>query len=228
VLILPRRQRRVRRARQPLLPSAAAKALQRPARRRRHSAGMYHGLKFDPSGKLHPDPGAGQTSRRNPRRARPLPDRRAPAPWSGSGRAIRRKAESGEDSWTSTTCPNPRWARASPIYMHYDASYLADRRQHLSDFAHPRLRAHQDPRRLGGVRLPVEAHGDRAGSRTAFRVERLAHGRGRARHFHKKGGAETPARSTGGNHRRACTWPGIFFMETLFSQAGSGAEKRQP
>jgi len=55
-----------------------------------------------------------------------------------------------------------------------------------------------------------------------FRVERLAHERAAA--AVPQEGRARPGRGRPAQHRPdAC--PGIFFMETLFSQAGSGAEK---
>ena len=175
---------------------------------------MYHGLKFDPTGQVHPDPGPGQ----HPEEARraQLPGGRARPPGVDlDGRAGDRR--SGEDPRLPTCAIRTGAASRTTCTT---SELPADRRQPLRLRA-PRLRAHEDARRLGGVRLQVEADRDRA-PRGRLPRRALAHGRGRA-------AVPQESRATAGKVDRRniarMYVPGIFFMETLFSPAGGGAEK---
>jgi len=114
---------------------------------------------------------------------------------------------------------DPNW-RGKPDYMHYDANYLLIV-DNLSDFAHL---AFVHTKTLGGSEEYAYKSKPTAIERLedGFRVERW-HMNADSPPFHKK-----VVREAGKVDRRNIARmhvPGIFFMETLFSPAGSGADK---
>ena len=179
---------------------------------------MYHGLKFDPSGKCIQIPGQDNIPPKLGVRSYPV--RRARPPGldldgrAGAGR-------SGEDP----RLPVPaRSGLARQARLHALQGELpADRRQ-PERLRAPRVRAHQDARRLGGVRLQVQADRDRA-ARGRLPRRALAHGRRRSA-VPQEGGSAGRDKVDRRNIARMYV-PGIFFMETLFSPAGAGAREGQ-
>src|ERR671928_233878 len=114
---------------------------------------------------------------------------------------------------------DPRW-KGIPAYLHYAANYLLIV-DNLSDFAHL---AFVHTKTLGGSEEYAYKSKPTAIERLedGFRVERW-HMDADAPPFHKK-----VVRNAGRLDRRNIARmyvPGIFFMETLFSPAGDGAEK---
>src|SRR6266850_1799950 len=114
---------------------------------------------------------------------------------------------------------DPRW-RGKPDYMHYDANYLLIV-DNLSDFAHL---AFVHTKTLGGSEEYAYKSKPAAIERLedGFRVERW-HMDAPTPPYHKKVSPK-PERVDRRNIARMYV-PGIFFMETLLSPAGSGAEK---
>ena len=108
-----------------------------------------------------------------------------------------------------------------PDYMHYEANYLLIV-DNLSDFAHL---AFVHTKTLGGSEEYAYSPKPIAIERLERRLSRraLAHGRRRPA-VPPEGRSAKDARSTAATSRHMYV-PGIFFMETLFSPAGSGAEK---
>jgi phenylpropionate dioxygenase-like ring-hydroxylating dioxygenase large terminal subunit len=114
---------------------------------------------------------------------------------------------------------DPAW-RGKPDYMHYDANYLLIV-DNLSDFAHL---AFVHTKTLGGSEEYAFKSKPTAIERLpdGFRVERW-HMDAEPPPFHRK-----VVREKNKVDRRNIARmyvPGIFFMETLFSPAGSGADK---
>jgi phenylpropionate dioxygenase-like ring-hydroxylating dioxygenase large terminal subunit len=114
---------------------------------------------------------------------------------------------------------DPAW-RGKPDYMHYKANFLLIV-DNLSDFAHL---AFVHTKTLGGSEEYAYKSKPTAIERLddGFRVERW-HMDAEAPPFHRK-----VIKGKGRVDRRNIARmyvPGIFFMETLFSPAGSGAEK---
>ncbi|MEO7246096.1 MAG: aromatic ring-hydroxylating dioxygenase subunit alpha [Rubrivivax sp.] len=178
---------------------------------------MYHGLKFDPSGKCIQIPGQDQVPERMGVRAYPVEERQHLI-WIWMGDPSR------ADPSLIIDIPyldHPGW-RGLPGYLHYDADYrlIVD---NLSDFAHL---AFVHTHTLGGSEeyayttrpVAVERLDD------GFRVERWSMNSAPPP-FHRKvvrGDAPVDRRNIGRMHV-----PGIFFLETLFAPAGSGAEQGQ-
>ena len=115
---------------------------------------------------------------------------------------------------------DPKW-KGLPAYLHYDANYLLIV-DNLSDFSHL---AFVHTHTLGGseeyayVTKPVVVEKQERG----FRVERW-HMNSEAPPFHKKVIRDKDARVDRRNHVTMLI-PGIFYMETMFTPAGQGAEK---
>ena len=115
---------------------------------------------------------------------------------------------------------DPAW-RGMPAYMHYDANWLLIV-DNLSDFAHL---AFVHTKTLGGSEeyayqtrpLNIERLAD------GFRVERW-HMNSDPPPFHKKVIADKTAKVDRRNIGRMLV-PGIFFLESMFAPAGTGAEK---
>ncbi|HVL57702.1 MAG TPA: aromatic ring-hydroxylating dioxygenase subunit alpha [Burkholderiaceae bacterium] len=179
---------------------------------------MYHGLKFDPSGKCVQIPGQDQIPPRLGVRSYPVVERdRLVWIWPGD--------PAKADPSLIIDYPPLRDAgwRGEPAYLHYDANwlYIVD---NLSDFAHL---AFVHTKTLGGseeyayVTKPVAVEKLERG----FRVERW-HMNADAPPFHRKvlkaheKNMKVDRRNIGHMHI-----PGIFFLESLFAPAGSGAER---
>lgn len=176
---------------------------------------MYHGLKFDATGRCIQIPGQDDVPPKMGVRAYPVVERQHLV-WIWMGDPER------ADPALVVDIPylaNPGW-RGLPDYLHYKADYrlIVD---NLSDFAHL---AFVHTHTLGGSEeyafrtrpVAVERLDD------GFRVERWSMNAAPPP-FHRKvvpGDAPVDRRNIG-----RMIVPGVFFLETLFSPAGSGAEK---
>jgi vanillate O-demethylase monooxygenase subunit len=174
---------------------------------------MYHGLKFDPTGRCVQIPGQDNIPAKLGVRAYPVVERQHLV-WIWMG------APEKADPARILDIPylaDPAW-RGEPGYMHYDADYrlIVD---NLSDFAHL---AFVHTHTLGGSEeyafrtKPVEVERQPEG----FRVVRWSLNAAPPP-FHRK-----VVRSDAPLDRRnigLMRVPGIFLMETLFAPAGSGA-----
>jgi phenylpropionate dioxygenase-like ring-hydroxylating dioxygenase large terminal subunit len=176
---------------------------------------MYHGLKFDPSGKCIQIPGQENIPKGLGVRAYPVVEKQHIV-WIWMGEAAK------ADPALIIDIPyldSPQW-RGVPDYMHYKADYrlIVD---NLSDFAHL---AFVHTKTLGGTEeyafkskpVAVERLED------GFRVERW-HMDAPTPPFHAKvvrGLKKVDRRNIGRMHV-----PGIFFLESLFAPAGNGLEK---
>jgi len=176
---------------------------------------MYHGLKFDPSGKCVQIPGQDNIPPKLGVRSYPVVERdHLVWIWPGDP-ALADPAKILDFPYLR----DPNW-RGKPDYMHYDANYLLIV-DNLSDFAHL---AFVHTKTLGGSEEYAYKSKPTAIERLedGFRVERW-HMDADAPPFHAK-----VVRNAGKVDRRNIARmhaPGIFFMETLFSPAGTGAEK---
>jgi vanillate O-demethylase monooxygenase subunit len=176
---------------------------------------MYHGLKFDASGKCVQIPGQDNIPPKLGVRSYPMVARDQLV-WIWMGEAAK------ADPALILDFPylrDPAW-RGKPDYMHYDANYLLIV-DNLSDFAHL---AFVHTKTLGGSEEYAYKSKPTAIERLedGFRVERW-HLDSDSPPFHKK-----VAPNDGKVDRRNIARmhvPGIFFMETLFSPAGSGAQQ---
>ena len=176
---------------------------------------MYHGLKFDPSGRCIQIPGQDNIPKGLGVRSYPAVEKQDIV-WVWMGDPAK------ADPSLILDIPylqNPAW-RGVPDYMHYDANYLLIV-DNLSDFAHL---AFVHTKTLGGTEeyafkskpLAVERLDD------GFRVERW-HMNAPMPPFLKKfwrGVSHVDRRNIGRMHV-----PGIFFLESLFAPAGLGLEK---
>jgi phenylpropionate dioxygenase-like ring-hydroxylating dioxygenase large terminal subunit len=177
---------------------------------------MYHGLKFDPSGKCIQIPGQDNIPAKLGVRSYPVVERDHLV-WIWMGEPA---LANPDDILDFPYLRQPEW-KGIPGYLHYDANYLLIV-DNLSDFAHL---AFVHTRTLGGseeyayVTKPVSMERLERG----FRVERW-HMNAPPPPFHKKVIKEknqnVDRRNIGHMHI-----PGNFFLFTLFSPAGSGAEK---
>ena len=176
---------------------------------------MYHGLKFDPTGKCVQIPGQDVVPANLGVRSYPVVERDHLV-WIWPGDPA--KADAAAIIDIPYLC-DPAW-RGVPDYMHYDADYrlIVD---NLSDFAHL---AFVHAKTLGGSEeyafktKPVAIERLERG----FRVERW-HMNANPPPFHRKvvrDDAMIDRRNIG-----LMYVPGIFFLESLFAPAGSGAEK---
>lgn len=176
---------------------------------------MYHGLKFDPTGKCVQIPGQDHVPPKLGVHGYPVVERDHLV-WIWMGDAAK------ADPAAILDIPylhQPEW-RGMPGYLHYDANYLLIV-DNLSDFAHL---AFVHAKTLGGSEeyafktRPVAIERQESG----FRVERW-HMNAPPPPFHKK-----VVRDHGPIDRRNIGQmhvPGIFLLESLFAPAGSGAEK---
>ncbi|HEX5613114.1 MAG TPA: aromatic ring-hydroxylating dioxygenase subunit alpha [Burkholderiales bacterium] len=176
---------------------------------------MYHGLKFDPTGKCIQIPGQDNIPKGLGVRAYPVLERQHLVwIWMGD------PAKADESQILDIPyLAHPAW-RGIADYMHYDANYLLIV-DNLSDFAHL---AFVHTKTLGGSEeyaykskpLAIERLED------GFRVERW-HMNAPCPPFHRKVVRDVPfvdRRNIGRMHV-----PGIFFLESLFGPAGQGLEK---
>jgi vanillate O-demethylase monooxygenase subunit len=176
---------------------------------------MYHGMKFDPTGKCIEIPGQERIPPKLGVRSYPV-EERDHLVWIWMGDPALADPDLIIDY---PPLRDPNW-RGLPEYMHYDANwmYIVD---NLSDFAHL---AFVHTNTLGGSEeyayttkpVAVEKLDD------GFRVERW-HMNADAPPFHRKvipdKTAKVDRRNIGRMHL-----PGIFFLESLFAPAGNGAE----
>jgi phenylpropionate dioxygenase-like ring-hydroxylating dioxygenase large terminal subunit len=174
---------------------------------------MYHGLKFAPDGKCIQIPGQDNIPKGLGVRSYPVFERDHLI-WIWMGAAeLADPAKILDFPYLRDTS----W-RGKPDYMHYDANYLLIV-DNLSDFAHL---AFVHTKTLGGSEEYAYKSKPTAIERLddGFRVERW-HTNADAPPFHKKVSRDA-AKVDRRNIARMYV-PGIFFMETLFSPAGTGA-----
>jgi len=175
---------------------------------------MYHGIKYDGSGKCVQIPGQDMIPPKLRVRTYPVVQR-SHFIWVWMGEAAK------ADPALIVDLPylhDPAWT-GIPAYLHYDASYLLIV-DNLSDFSHL---AFVHTRTLGGseeyafVSKPTVVERLERG----FRVERW-HLNSDAPPFHRK---VIPDKAAKVDRRNIATMliPGIFTMETLFVPAGTGA-----
>jgi phenylpropionate dioxygenase-like ring-hydroxylating dioxygenase large terminal subunit len=176
---------------------------------------MYHGLKFDPSGKCVQIPGQENIPPKLGVRSYPTLERdRLVWIWMGEP-ALADPAKILDFPYLR----DPAW-RGKPGYMHYAANYLLIV-DNLSDFSHL---AFVHTKTLGGSEEYAYKSKPTAIERLAdgFRVERW-HMDAPVPPYHArvvKDSGKVDRRNIARMHV-----PGIFFMETLLSPAGTGAEK---
>jgi vanillate O-demethylase monooxygenase subunit len=177
---------------------------------------MYHGIKYDSTGKCVQIPGQEMIPPKLRVRSYPIVER-GHLVWIWMGDPARADpAQIVDFPYLS----DPRW-KGLPGYLHYDANYLLIV-DNLSDFAHL---AFVHTKTLGGseeyayVTKPaaVEKH------ERGFRVERW-HMNSDPPPFHRK---VIKNRSDKVDRRNIANMyvPGIFYMETMFAPAGNGADK---
>ncbi len=176
---------------------------------------MYHGLKFDAGGKCIQIPGQDNIPPKLGVRSYPVVERDHLI-WIWMGDAAKADPAKILDF---PYLRDPAW-RGKPDYLHYDANYLLIV-DNLSDFSHL---AFVHTKTLGGSEEYAYKSKPTAIERLSdgFRVERW-HMDAPSPPFHKK-----VVREAGAVDRRNIARmyvPGIFFMETLLSPAGTGAEK---
>ena len=176
---------------------------------------MYHGLKFDASGKCVQIPGQDNIPPKLGVRSYPVVERdHLVWIWPGDP-ALADPAKILDFPYLR----DPNW-RGKPDYMHYDANYLLIV-DNLSDFAHL---AFVHTKTLGGSEEYAYRSKPTAIERLddGFRVERW-HMDADAPPFHGKVVKEKNKVDRRNIARMYV--PGIFFMETLFVPAGSGARE---
>ncbi len=176
---------------------------------------MYHGIKYDGSGKCVQIPGQDMIPPKLRVRSYPVVERsRFIWIWMGDpGKA------NPDEIVDLPYLGDPNW-KGIPAYLHYDANYLLIV-DNLSDFSHL---AFVHTKTLGGseeyafvTKPTVVERLDRG-----FRVERW-HKNSDAPPFHKKVIRDKNAKV---DRRNIATMliPGIFTMETLFTPAGQGVQ----
>jgi phenylpropionate dioxygenase-like ring-hydroxylating dioxygenase large terminal subunit len=176
---------------------------------------MYHGLRFDPSGRCVQIPGQDAVPPRLGVRSYPVVEKDRLV-WIWMGDAAR------ADPAQIIDIPylrDPGW-RGLPGYLHYDANYLLIV-DNLSDFAHL---AFVHTKTLGGSEEYAFKSRPAAIERLerGFRVERW-HMNAPPPPFHRKVVPDCgPVDRRNIGHMVV---PGIFLLESLFAPAGSGAEK---
>jgi phenylpropionate dioxygenase-like ring-hydroxylating dioxygenase large terminal subunit len=177
---------------------------------------MYHGIKYDGTGKCVQIPGQEMIPPRLRVRSYPIAER-GHLVWIWMGDPALADPELIVDF---PYLRDPRW-KGIPAYLHYDASYLLIV-DNLSDFAHL---AFVHTHTLGGseeyafVTKPVAIERLERG----FRVERW-HMNSDSPPFHRK---VIRNKLDKVDRRNIATMlvPGIFHMETMFAPVGQGAEK---
>lgn len=176
---------------------------------------MYHGIKYDGTGKCVQIPGQEMIPPKLKVRAYPVAERgHFIWVWMGDAAAAD-PAQIVDFPYLS----EPNW-KGIPAYLHYDANYLLIV-DNLSDFSHL---AFVHTKTLGGseeyayVTKPTVVERLERG----FRVERW-HVDSDPPPFHKK---VIRDRDSKVDRRNIATMyvPGIFYMETLFAAAGQGAQ----
>jgi len=179
---------------------------------------MYHGLKFDPTGKCVQIPGQEVVPAKLGVKSYPVVEKDHLV-WIWMGDPAKADPAQIIDF---PYLRDPRW-KGIPGYLHYDANWLLIV-DNLSDFAHL---AFVHTKTLGGseeyayITKPVAVERLPRG----FRIERW-HMDAAPPPFHRK---VLPAQEKDKNvDRRNIALmhvPGIFFLESMFSPAGSGSEK---
>ena len=179
---------------------------------------MYHGLKYDASGKCVQIPGQEMIPPKMRVRKYPTVEN-GHLVWIWMGDPA--KADPAEIV-DFPYLRDPAW-KGVPGYMHYDANYLLIV-DNLSDFAHL---AFVHLKTLGGseeyafVTKPVAVERLPRG----FRVERW-HMNSDPPPFHRKVIRDKQSKVDRRNIANM-TVPGIFYMETMFAPAGQGAERSE-
>ena len=176
---------------------------------------MYHGIKYDHTGKCVQIPGQDMIPPKLRVRKYPIVES-GHIIWIWMGDPAR-----ADRALISEFAPlhDPKW-KGLPAYLHYDANYLLIV-DNLSDFSHL---AFVHTHTLGGteeyayVTKPTVVEKQERG----FRVERW-HMNSESPPFHKKVIRDKDARVDRRNHVTMLV-PGIFYMETMFAPAGQGAE----
>lgn len=177
---------------------------------------MYHGLKFDATGKCVQIPGQEMVPARLGVRSYPVVVRDHLV-WIWMGDAALADSDQILDY---PFLRDPQW-KGIPDYLHYKANYLLIV-DNLSDFAHL---AFVHTHTLGGseeyayTTKPVSMERLERG----FRVERW-HMNAPPPPFHRKVIAD-PQRNVDRRNIGHMHIPGVFFLESLFAPAGAGAEK---
>jgi len=176
---------------------------------------MYHGIKYDGSGKCVQIPGQDMIPPKLRVRGYPV-EQRGHFIWVWMGDAAK------ADPALIVDLPylhDPAW-KGIPAYLHYQSNYLLIV-DNLSDFAHL---AFVHTRTLGGSEEYAYVSKPTAIERleNGFRVERW-HWNSDPPPFHQKVIRDKTAKVDRRNIA-AMTVPGIFNMETLFAPAGQGAE----
>jgi len=177
---------------------------------------MYHGMKYDASGKCIQIPGQQLIPPKLAVRKFPVVERDHLV-WIWMGDPARANPDEIVDF---PFLRDPKW-KGVPDYLHYDANYLLIV-DNLSDFAHL---AFVHTKTLGGseeyayVTKPVAVERLERG----FRVERW-HMNSDPPPFHRK---VIPNKTDKVDRRNIghMQIPGIFFLHTTFAPAGSGADK---
>jgi phenylpropionate dioxygenase-like ring-hydroxylating dioxygenase large terminal subunit len=176
---------------------------------------MYHGLKFDATGKCIEIPGQEIIPAKLGVRSYPVLERDHLI-WIWPGDPDKADASLVPDF---PYLRDPAW-RGMPDYLHYDANYLLIV-DNLSDFAHL---AFVHPKTLGGS----EAY---AYQSKPLNIERLDHGF-RVTRWHMNSDPPPFHRKVVKNNDKVDRWnvgymqvPGIFFLESGFAPAGDGAER---
>jgi len=176
---------------------------------------MYHGIKYDHTGKCVQIPGQDMIPPKLRVRKYPIVES-GHIIWIWMGDPAR-----ADRALISEFAPlhDPKW-KGLPAYLHYDANYLLIV-DNLSDFSHL---AFVHTHTLGGteeyayVTKPTVVEKQERG----FRVERW-HMNSESPPFHKRVIRDKDARVDRRNHVTMLV-PGIFYMETMFAPAGQGAE----
>lgn len=178
---------------------------------------MYHGIKFDSTGRCVQIPGQDMIPPKLKVRSYPVVER-GHLVWIWMGDPAQADpAQIVDFPYLSES----RW-KGVPGYLHYDASYLLIV-DNLSDFAHL---AFVHTKTLGGSEeYAYVTKQDIAVERLerGFRVERW-HKNSDPPPFHRKVIANKADKVDRRNIAHMHV-PGIFYMETMFAPAGSGAEK---
>jgi vanillate O-demethylase monooxygenase subunit len=176
---------------------------------------MYHGIKYDGSGKCVQIPGQDMIPPKLRVRNYPAVER-GHLVWIWMGEALKADPASIPELHY---LEDPNW-KGIPAYLHYDANYLLIV-DNLSDFSHL---AFVHTKTLGGSEEYAYVSKPTAIERMerGFRVERW-HWNSDPPPFHKKVIRDKTAKVDRRNIA-TMTVPGIFNMETLFVPAGQGKE----
>ena len=175
---------------------------------------MYHGLKFDPTGKCVEIPGPEIIPAMLGVQSYPALERDHLV-WIWTGEPARADSELIPDF---PYLRDPAW-RGMPDYLHYDANYLLIV-DNLSDFSHL---AFVHAKTLGGSE-------EYAYQSKPLAIERLENGF-KVTRWHMNSDPPPFHRKVVKNHHKVDRWnvghmqvPGVFFLESGFAPAGQGAE----